>query len=70
MTASSVPQSLPFPVDEIRVVTKKGAPTEVILTVEQFRQLLDLIEELEDRADFVAFKDAPARGFDAFLKEL
>ena len=70
MASVSVPSSFPFQADEIRVVTKAGAPTEVILTLEQFRQLLDLIEELEDRADFVSLKDTPARDFDAFLKEL
>lgn len=70
MASPQVPQSFPFQADEIRVVTKAGAPTEVILTMEQFQQLLDLIEDLEDRADFTALKDEPARDFDAFLKEL
>ena len=51
-------------------MTKAGAPTEVILTLEQFQQLLELIEDLEDRADFTALRDAPARDFEAFLKEL
>ncbi len=68
--ALRLPESIPFEADEITVVTKGGAPTEVILTVDQFRQLLDLIEDLEDRADFVALKDAPARDFDSFVKEL
>jgi hypothetical protein len=70
MDSLRVPRSFPFQADEIRVVTKGGTPTEVILTVEQFQQLLDLIEDLEDRADFIALKDAPARDFDEFLKEL
>ncbi len=70
MASLRVPQSVPFKGDEIRVVTKAGAPTEVILTLEQFDQLMDLIEELEDRADFIALKDAPTRDFEAFLKEL
>ena len=70
MTAPQARRVLPFQPDEIRVVTKAGKPTEVILTVEQFQQLLDLIDDLDDRADFIAFKDAPARDFDDFLREL
>ena len=70
MATLQVPDSFPFRTEEVRIVTKAGAPTEVILTVEQFEQLLALIEELEDRADFTLLKDAPARPFDEFLKEL
>jgi hypothetical protein len=70
MAMLQVPDSFPFRTEEVRIVTKAGAPTEVILTVEQFEQLLALIEELEDRADFTTLKDAPARPFDEFLKEL
>ena len=69
MNPLQVPQSVPFRPEEIRLVTKAGEPTEVILTVEQFQKLLDLIEDLEDRADFVALKDAPTRDFEAFLKD-
>jgi hypothetical protein len=70
MGSLSVPQSFPFSPDEIKVVSKKGAPDEVVLTIEQFQRLLDLIEDLEDRADFVALKDTPTRDFDTFLKTL
>jgi hypothetical protein len=61
---------VPFRTDDVRLVTKGGAPTEVILTVTQFEQLMALIEELEDRADFASLKDAPPRPFDEFLAEL
>lgn len=70
MGSLSVPQSFPFRADEIKVVSKKGAPDEVILTIEQFQRLLDLVEDLEDRADFSALKDTPTRDFDTFLKTL
>lgn len=70
MTAPQAGRVLPFQPDEIRVVTKAGKPTEVILTVEQFQQLLDLIDDLDDRADYIAFREAPARDFEDFLREL
>jgi hypothetical protein len=70
MNPLSLPSSIPFKADEIRIITQKGSPVEVILSLEQFQRLMDLIEELEDRADFIALKDEPARDFDTFLKEL
>jgi hypothetical protein len=70
MALRTVPQSFPLQPGEIKVITRDGKPVEVLLTMEQFERVLDLIEELEDRADFVSLKDAPARDFESFLKEL
>lgn len=70
MASGTIPQSFPLKPDEIKIITRGGKPVEVLLTVEQFERVLDLIEELEDRADFVSLKDAPARDFESFLKEL
>jgi len=51
-------------------ITQRGKAAAVLVDIDQFNTLMDLLEDLEDIADFRKAEGEAARDFEEFMAEL